>query len=208
MNLRPSGYEPDELPCCSTPRHATEGNIGAGFPFVKHFFHLFSQKENKTTQCTLNTGFISLSHTGFRGFGTTCRGRPRADSYRQYRGDALKSGTRLRMLMRRKEHFEQRLRAIEHGKAGDVVIPLKEETKHPHMLRRHGDEHLVAVFGNGKPDGASFFLFHGARCSLCFSGTQGRNGIPTGPLPIHLNSQSTYNDIKRRWGKGSRCDSV
>ena len=105
-------------------------------------------------------------------------------------------------------YAEQRLRAIEHGKAGDVVIPLKEETKHPHMLRRHGDEHLVAVFGNGKPDGASFFLFHGARCSLCFSGTQGRNGIPTGPLPIHLNSQSTYNDIKRRWGKGSRCDSV
>ena len=177
-------------------------------PVCQTFFHLFSQKENKTTQCTLNTGFISLNHTGFRGFGTTCRGRPRADSYRQYRGDALKSGTRLRMLMRRKEHFEQRLRAIEHGKAGDVVIPLKEETKHPHMLRRHGDEHLVAVFGNGKPDGASFFLFHGARCSLCFSGTQGRNGIPTGPLPIHLNSQSTYNDIKRRWGKGSRCDSV
>ena len=67
---------------------------------------------------------------------------------------------------------------------------------------------LSLYFGNGKPDGASFFLFHGARCSLCFSGTQGRNGIPTGPLPIHLNSQSTYNDIKRRWGKGSRCDSV
>ena len=22
MNLRPSGYEPDELPCCSTPRCA------------------------------------------------------------------------------------------------------------------------------------------------------------------------------------------
>ena len=97
-------------------------------PVCQTFFHLFSQKENKTTQCTLNTGFISLSHTGFRGFGTTCRGRPRADSYRQYRGDALKSGTRLRMLMRRKEHFEQRLRAIEHGKTGDVVIPLKEET--------------------------------------------------------------------------------
>ena len=108
-----------------------------------------------------------------------------------------------------KEHFAANASARSSTvKAGDVVIPLKEETKHPHMLRRHGDEHLVAVFGNGKPDGASFFLFHGARCSLCFSGTQGRNGIPTGPLPIHLNSQSTYNDIKRRWGKGSRCDSV
>jgi len=24
LNLRPSGYEPDELPDCSTPRHAIE----------------------------------------------------------------------------------------------------------------------------------------------------------------------------------------
>ena len=153
-------------------------------PVCQTFFHLFSQKENEAIQYTLNTGFISLSHTRFRGFGTTCRGRPRADSYRQYRGNALKSGTRLRMLMRRKEHFEQRLRAIEHGKAGDVVIPLKEETKHPHMLRRHGDEHLVAVFGNGKPDGASFFFFMGPGVAYAFRGRKGGMASPRGPSPF------------------------
>ena len=47
LNLRPSGYEPDELPCCSTPRHATERNIGGGLPFVKHFFIFFLKKRMK-----------------------------------------------------------------------------------------------------------------------------------------------------------------
>ena len=30
MNLRPSGYEPDELPGCSTPRLASSGPVAAG----------------------------------------------------------------------------------------------------------------------------------------------------------------------------------
>ena len=90
----------------------------------------------------------------------------------------------LRMLMRRKEHFEQRLRAIEHGKAGDVVIPLKEETKHPHMLRRHGDEHLVAVFGNGKRMGRLFFFFMGPGVAYAFRGRKGGTASPRGPYPF------------------------
>ena len=187
-----------------------KGDIGGRIPVCQNIFISFLKGRLKRRDAALNTGFISLNHTGFRGFGTTCRGRPRADSYRQYRGDALESGTRLGHADAEKEHFEQRLRAIEHGKAGDVVIPLKEETKHPHMLRRHGDEHLVAVFGNGKPDGTSFFLFQwGPVWPLLFRGRKkAGTASPQGPLPIHLNSQSTYNDIKRRWGKGSRCDSV
>ena len=28
MNLRPSGYEPDELPDCSTPRHRNNAENG------------------------------------------------------------------------------------------------------------------------------------------------------------------------------------
>ena len=30
MNLRPSGYEPDELPGCSTPRHSEDGSRTTG----------------------------------------------------------------------------------------------------------------------------------------------------------------------------------
>ena len=151
--------------------------------YVGKVYYLFSQKENKTTQYTLNTGFISLSHTGFRGFGTTCRGRPRADSYRQYRGDALKSGTRLRMLMRRKEHFEQRLRAIEHSKTGDVVIPLKEETKHPHMLRRQTST-LSLYSGTGSRMGRLFFFFMGPGVAYAFRGRKGGTASPRGPYPF------------------------
>jgi hypothetical protein len=38
LNLRPSGYEPDELPDCSTPRHGV-GNVGAVLRCVKPFFN-------------------------------------------------------------------------------------------------------------------------------------------------------------------------
>ena len=43
MNLRPSGYEPDELPGCSTPRQdkkaAARQNAGSGFfEIVNGFF--------------------------------------------------------------------------------------------------------------------------------------------------------------------------
>jgi hypothetical protein len=34
LNLRPSGYEPDELPGCSTPRHHV--NISRIWKFQKH----------------------------------------------------------------------------------------------------------------------------------------------------------------------------
>ena len=36
MNLRPSGYEPDELPCCSTPRHVKK-TIACSLEGVKAF---------------------------------------------------------------------------------------------------------------------------------------------------------------------------
>src|SRR5690349_13613117 len=32
LNLRPSGYEPDELPDCSTPRRTSEGSKATGRP--------------------------------------------------------------------------------------------------------------------------------------------------------------------------------
>jgi hypothetical protein len=33
LNLRPSGYEPDELPGCSTPRHVIEAETRFGAAF-------------------------------------------------------------------------------------------------------------------------------------------------------------------------------
>ena len=163
-------------------------------PVCQTFFIFFS-KENEAIQYTLNTGFISLSHTRFRDSGTTCRGRPRADSYRQYRGNALKSGTRLRMLMRRKEHLSNASARSSTVKLAMLSYPSRRnETSH--MLRRHEDEHLVAVFGNREAGWGVFFFFMGPSVA-CFFGDTRRNGIPTIPFPIHLNSQSIYNDIKK-----------
>ena len=48
LNLRPSGYEPDELPCCSTPRHK-KATIRYAVLSVKLFTFLFRQPENGLT---------------------------------------------------------------------------------------------------------------------------------------------------------------
>ena len=37
LNLRPSGYEPDELPGCSTPRPSLPGICLEGFCFMRSF---------------------------------------------------------------------------------------------------------------------------------------------------------------------------
>ena len=56
LNLRPSGYEPDELPNCSIPRYFRQGKeslsflvgIIVSFPFlVKTFFINFANFKNK-----------------------------------------------------------------------------------------------------------------------------------------------------------------
>ncbi len=138
----------------------------------------------------MNTGLISSNYAGFRGFGTALRRGPKADGYRQYRGNALKRGTGFRMLMRGKEHLQQSFRAIEHGKAGDVIIPFQKETKHAHMLRRHGDKQLGAVLGNGEPHGASFFLFHASRVAYASPRRKAGAPLPYTGYCLH------YNDLK------------
>ena len=41
LNLRPSGYEPDELPGCSTPRQfCRNGLFRRGFEYYRLFFRL------------------------------------------------------------------------------------------------------------------------------------------------------------------------
>ncbi|CAG9933027.1 protein of unknown function [Candidatus Nitrotoga arctica] len=42
LNLRPSGYEPDELPDCSTPRQLRNRTIAKQTGFVKHYSKLLT----------------------------------------------------------------------------------------------------------------------------------------------------------------------
>ena len=41
LNLRPSGYEPDELPGCSTPRHLPSGSMKEGLVIVERYVSCF-----------------------------------------------------------------------------------------------------------------------------------------------------------------------
>ena len=49
LNLRPSGYEPDELPDCSTPRQLRGGIIGARGEMVNFHFVATVKKESLPT---------------------------------------------------------------------------------------------------------------------------------------------------------------
>ena len=58
MNLRPSGYEPDELPGCSTARQVT-GNI-VGSPNQSRVFADFSARRTSgVTFCWMEGGALS-----------------------------------------------------------------------------------------------------------------------------------------------------
>ena len=52
MNLRPSGYEPDELPCCSTPRHVRRA-FYAGLQGLSNAIVTFFRMQNKIDKISL-----------------------------------------------------------------------------------------------------------------------------------------------------------
>ena len=86
------------------------------------------------------------------------------------------------MLVGGKEDFQQRLTLVKHREAGDIVIAFQKETEHADLLRRQGDEQLVAAFRHGQTEGASFF--HGRKCNAGLSRAQGR--FSPGRLPESL----------------------
>ena len=157
LNLRPSGYEPDELPCCSTPRHATKGNIESIPSLVNSFFG-FAAKKFHLHATYLSCTLFRSGGDGFRLFPRTRGFRPRTHAYRQGRGDVLQRRAGFRVLVRRKENLEQRFAPIQYGETRNVVIAFKEKTEHADMLRRQRNKQLSAVFGNRQAQWASFLL--------------------------------------------------
>lgn len=82
------------------------------------------------------------------------------------RADVFQSRAYFGVLMGRKENLQQRLAPIEDRKAGFIVVSFKKEAEHAHLLRRQGDEELLAAFRRGQAEGASFF--HGRSVARAF----------------------------------------
>ena len=73
LNLRPSGYEPDELPDCSTPRHVSHSKVakasGKLLPTAQESRRSYMSDEESSAAADF-TGFYSPSnHAGTSGEG-------------------------------------------------------------------------------------------------------------------------------------------
>jgi hypothetical protein len=75
LNLRPSGYEPDELPGCSTPRHLEVGGRttgdGKGVSGVRLSSEEEAQQEIRTAQEDFRPLSSVFGHPFLAGLATT-----------------------------------------------------------------------------------------------------------------------------------------